>query len=101
MITRDYVCGLPYIKKEELTGSYQGMRFKLFKKEISEEETKLGVVVWPEPFSFPKTSDEEKTYQDFEFSEDGIDSAIEWMNHFYEESGDRFPEAAQWSKRMF
>ena len=55
MIT-DHNIALNYIKKENLTGSYQGMRYVFMK-----EEENLVVYIWPEPYCFEKTDDEKKT----------------------------------------
>lgn len=70
---------LNYIKKENLTGSYQGMRY-LFQK----QEEELVLTIWPEPYCFEKTPEEKKTVSKFEFTEEGKLQAIDWMNHQYE-----------------
>ena len=43
------------------------------------ERNTLGVWVWPEPFSFEKTPEEQKKYKEFEFSEEGLNEAINWL----------------------
>lgn len=75
----DYNLPLNFIKKENLTGSYQGMRYRFAK-----QEEKLVVSIWPEPYCFEKTAEERKTSKEFAFSEDGKLSAINWMNEEYE-----------------
>lgn len=70
---------LNYIKKENLTGSYQGMRY-LFQK----KEDELVLTIWPEPYCFEKTPDEKKTVNKFEFTEEGKLKAIDWMNEQYQ-----------------
>lgn len=75
----DHNLPLNYIKKENLTGSYQGMRYMFTKQEEG-----LVVYIWPEPYCFEKTADEKKTSKVFEFSEEGKLSAIDWMNEEYE-----------------
>ena len=97
MITKEVLAPLAFIKKTELTGGYEGMRFKLYKKEIG-EETKLGCVVWPEPFNFIKTPEEEKEYAEFEVSEEGIEGAVRWMNREWIEARERFEQAKRWNK---
>ncbi|SET00208.1 hypothetical protein [[Clostridium] polysaccharolyticum] len=78
MIT-DHNLPLNYIKKENLTGSYQGMRFMFTK-----EEEGLLVYIWPEPYCFEKTEDAKKTAKLFDFSEEGKLAAIDWMNEQYQ-----------------
>lgn len=77
MIT-DHNLPLNYIKKENLTGSYQGMRYIFMK-----DEEGLVVYIWPEPYCFEKTEDEKKTCKIFDFSEEGKLAAIDWMNEQY------------------
>lgn len=79
MIKPEDILSLEYLKKTEYTGSHQGMRYRLEKKE-EEGEKKLYVSVWPEPFNFFKTPEEQKQHAVFEFSGDGITDAIAWMN---------------------
>lgn len=76
---------LNYIKKENLAGSYQGMRY-MFQK----QEDGLMVYIWPEPYCFEKTADEKKVSKQFEFSEEGKISAIQWMNEEYEKRKDEW-----------
>ena len=71
------------MKKEDFTGSHKGMRFMLH-QETAEEEKKLKVYIWSEPFGFEATPDEEKIAALFEFSEEGLAQAIDWMNENYE-----------------
>ena len=49
-----------------------------------EEEKKLQVYLWSEPFGFEATPDEEKISRFFAFSEEGLAEAIDWMNGQYE-----------------
>lgn len=100
MITKEVLAPLAYIKKSELTGSYEGMRFKLFKM-TKEEQTSLGCVIWPEPFNFIKTPEEEKIYAEFEFSEDGIDDAIRFMNQQWIDDQERWEKARRWNLTLF
>ena len=54
MIEKDKFHVLNYVKKEEYTGSMDGMRYMLRKK-VEGEETKLEVTIWPEPFGYAAT----------------------------------------------
>ncbi|MBQ1993123.1 MAG: hypothetical protein II243_01500 [Lachnospiraceae bacterium] len=83
MLTRADFLSLNFVKKEDFTGSHRGMRFMLH-QEIIDEEKKLKVWIWSEPLGFEATPDENKISELFEFSEEGLTLAIEWMNERYE-----------------
>lgn len=71
--------GLALVKKEDYFGSYKGMRFRLGK-----EEDKLQATVYPEPYSWDATPQEQKESQLFSLSEEGIEEAVEWLNQMYQ-----------------
>ena len=83
MLTRGDFLSLNFVKKEDFTGSHKGIRFMLHMETI-EEEKKLKVYLWSEPFGFEATPDDEKISELFAFSEDGLAEAIDWMNGKYE-----------------
>ena len=83
MLSREDFLSLNFVKKEDFTGSHKGMRFMLHQETV-EEEKKLKVYIWSEPFGFEATPDEEKIFKLFEFSEEGLSLAIDWMNENYE-----------------
>lgn len=94
MIERRDVMPINFLKKERFTGSYKGMRYRMEKaeREAKEEEaadgggkeTVLRVTWWPEPYAFSATPDEQKTWKEFPFTEDGIVSGVEWLNEQYD-----------------
>lgn len=96
MITKEVLAPIAYIKKSPITGSYEGMRFRL-SKIVDGEETKLECVFWPEPYNFLKTSEDLKKYQIFDFSEEGIDSSVAWLNAEWESHQDEYKKLAKWS----
>lgn len=83
MLTRNEFLSLNFVKKEDYTGSYKGMRFMLHQATVDEEK-KLQAYVWPEPYGFEATEDEKKLSEYFSFSEQGLEEAIVWMNERYE-----------------
>lgn len=100
MITREDILSIPFLKKTEYHGCCQGMRYRLEKTEITikegeeeKKENRLKTTVWPEPFNFFTTPEEEKTSELFSFDEDGIVDAIAWMNNILFEQKDRFDKA--------
>ena len=48
---------LEFIKKEPMTGSYRGMRYRL-----SRSGDEIEACIWPEPYNYIKTADELKQY---------------------------------------
>lgn len=77
-----------------LTGSYQGMRYRIgrnplefvvFKSQEEKESGKLEVCIWPEPYAFEHTPEESKTYESFAFSKVGLEEAWEYLNRIHGE----------------
>jgi hypothetical protein len=87
--------GLPYINRGVYTGSYQGMRYRLCKKEREETGKYLEAVIYPEPFCFEATAQEEKQACEFAFTEEGFGEAIAWLNREYETQRERWETAAK------
>ena len=83
MLIRDDFLSLNFVKKEDYSGSYKGMRYLLHQAEV-EEEKKLQIYLWPEAFCFDVTPDEQKISEMFPFNEDGMAKGIDWMNSQYE-----------------
>ena len=97
MIQRDDILSMEYLKKTEFTGCHQGMRYRLEGVE-SEEGKQLMVTVWPEPFNYFKTPDEQKTSTFFSFDEDGVMDAVAWMNDRLFEDKEKWENSASnWS----
>lgn len=84
MITRSDVMPVNFLKKENFTGSDRGMRYRMEKGEEN-GDTVLIVTVWPEPYGFDATPDEQKTRETFPFSEEGIEAGVAWLNQMKEE----------------
>lgn len=83
MIDPDRFISINFIKKEPLTGSMAGMRYRMVKSGEKDAE-KLLVTIWPEPFCFEKTEESRKQSQEFSFGSDGLQEAIQWLNEQYE-----------------
>lgn len=82
MINKDNLQILNFIKRDEYVGSMEGMRYML-KKKNSGDDTKLEVILWPEPFGYAKTQESKKQRMEFALSQKGLEEAIEWMNNQY------------------
>ena len=98
MIDRQDILSMEYLKKTEFTGCHQGMRYRLEGVAV-EGEKKLLVTVWPEPFNYFKTSEEEKERAEFSFDEDGVVDAVAWMNDRLFQEKDRWERASiNWNR---
>lgn len=88
MIDKDYFMPLAFFKKEVFTGSEKGMRFL-----IRKADDKLEGIIWPEPYSFAATQEDLKSKAEFEFSQDGVGLAVDWLNAQYEENQERWEKS--------
>lgn len=68
-----------FLKKEVYTGSHAGTRYYL----CGEGEL-LKACVYPEPWCFEATPDRDKTWKEFPFSPEGLQSAVEWISDIAE-----------------
>lgn len=92
MIKREDILSMEFLKKTEFTGCHQGMRYRLEGVQ-GENGIILKVTVWPEPFNFLKTPDDQKTSAAFSFSEEGVEEAVKWMNSRLEADEDKWDHA--------
>lgn len=98
MLTKQDFLSLNFVKKEDYTGSYQGLRYMLHQETV-EDEKKLQVFIWPEPFGFEATPQEVKLSELFAFSEEGLQQAIDWMNAHYQEIYELSKRTSIWNIR--
>ena len=99
MIQRNDILSMEYLKKTEFTGCHKGMRYRLEGIAGEDGAKKLRCTIWPEPFHFLKTPEEEKETEEFPFEEDGVVSAVAWMNGRLQEEWDRWEHAGEnWDK---
>lgn len=94
MIEEAELMPLNFYKKSPFTGGYQGMRYRIERAEDGEKQEFL-VTVWPEPYNYETTAEEEKERERFDFSEDGREKLTQWLNRKYEEEKLRWSEALQ------
>jgi len=95
MIKREDILSMEYLKKTEFTGSHQGMRYRLEGVDGEGEEKKLRCTVWPEPFNFFTTLDDNKERAEFSFDEDGVTDAVAWMNNKLFEEKEKWEHAGE------
>lgn len=82
MIERKTLMSLGFLEKQNLTGSCKGMRYLLRKQ--GEETARLGVMVWPQPYCSDAAPEELRQTAEFDFSEEGMEAAAQWLNERYE-----------------
>lgn len=83
MLKKDTFVPIQFFKKEPYTGSMKGMRYRLNK-----EEEGLLVTVYPQPYCYEATPEEQKTKAVFPFSDEGISEAVDWINEQYVQKQD-------------
>lgn len=76
-----------FLKKEMFTGSYKGMRFRMEKAQEQDTDV-LAVTVWPEPYGYDATPEEQKERILLSFDSDGIAKGVDWLNEKYQEKQD-------------
>ncbi len=89
MISRQDLFHLSFYKKTHFTGSFQGMRYYITRAKESDAEDAADVlraIVYPEPYNFEHTPDEDKVSADFPFTEAGLDAVCDWLNTKYKEN---------------
>lgn len=75
------------------SGDHCGMRY-VMKRIGDKPDFILKATVWPGPYCEAETDDDQKTSQEFEYSEDGRIAAIEWLKEQYQsrkEQWDQMP----------
>lgn len=103
MIERKDILSIPYLKKTTFTGSYEGLRFRfaVIKKELppkegeekGEEKQVLEIAAWESPYGYDATPEEKKQRMETEFSEEGIQKGIDWLNGLWEEDSQKWRES--------
>ncbi len=69
---------LELIKKERFAGSFHGMRYML-----RMEDGKMIASVYPEPFCWEETPEEQKESAAFVYTGQGVNEMVEWLNEQY------------------
>ena len=81
---------MAFFMKEAYTGSFKGMRYRVIKSEDQFE-----AVVYPEPYCFEATPDENKVKNTFPFTEEGRESVVNWLNDQYDSRKAEWDSAAR------
>lgn len=79
MIKKGQILSKEYYKYGGVfTGSLKGMRYK-----VQKMDEKIKVHVWYEPYCYDIAKKEEMIEEVFEFSKEGLDKAVDWLNETY------------------
>ena len=74
-----------FLKKEKYTGSCKGMRFRMEKLDVEGADgPRLGVTIWPEPYGYDATPEDQKEQIVLTFDTDGIAKGVDWLNEQFE-----------------
>lgn len=88
MLQKETFVPLQYLKKEAYTGSMKGMRYR-----VKKEGENLEACVYPQPYCYEATPEEEKHKASFPFSEEGRIQAVEWILEQY------YGEEENWNRK--
>lgn len=94
MIERKDILPMSFLQKSAFTGSYQGMRYRL-EKVSGDGGERLSVCIWPEPYNYAVTPEEQKERREFPFSEEGVVEATGWLNAEWQGQEGRWRKARE------
>ena len=80
------------LKKEPFSGCHHGMRYYFLCDDSKESFTAF---VYPEPWCFEQTPEDQIESHTFDLSEEGLDLAITWLWERFEAERDRWTQASQ------
>lgn len=83
MLDKENFHPLNYIKKEEYSGSMDGMRYMLGRVQSGGEDV-IRVTVWPEPLSLYHTPEQLQSMTEVPLTQEGVEQAADWINQQYE-----------------
>ncbi|SDB31029.1 hypothetical protein [Eubacterium oxidoreducens] len=82
MVRTQDLLNINYYKKEPFSGSDTSMRYYIRKKTVEDEEV-LEAFVYPQPYCFEETKEEEKVSKEFPFSNEGLEEVAAWLNEMH------------------
>ncbi|MBO4399027.1 MAG: hypothetical protein J5795_02735 [Lachnospiraceae bacterium] len=89
MVRRIDLMAIKFYEKEVLTGSLDGMRYRIrYVQGGDDAEDSFEVVLYPDVWCFEKTDESVKQYYHFPFTEDGLKQITAFLNAQAEEQKD-------------
>lgn len=80
------------LKKEPFSGSHHGMRY-FMQGDDGKSSTTFTVYVYPEPWCFEQTPEDQRESASFPLSDEGLDQAVEWLWERFESEKERWINA--------
>lgn len=74
------------------TGGHNDMRYKI-ERTGEKPDYVLNVLIWQGPYASTAMKEEDITAKEFEYSEEGRSSAIQWIQDMYDTNIDRWENA--------
>lgn len=74
------------------TGGHNGMIYKI-ERTGEKPDYVLNVLIWQGPYASTAMKEEDITAKEFEYSEEGRSSAIQWIQDMYDTNIDRWENA--------
>ena len=74
------------------TGGHKGMRYKI-ERTCETPDYVLNELIWQRPYNTKSMKEEDITAKEFEYSEEGRSSAIQWIQDMYDTNIDRWENA--------
>lgn len=79
MISRKELFALDFYKKSAFTGSDRNMCYRI--ERVGDDDIfKFQATVWEGPYSYAATPEEKKVRHLEDFSEEGLNALVDWMN---------------------
>ena len=70
---------ISFLNEMPFKGSYKGKRFMFEKQVADDNKEKLVVYLWKDLFNFENTKKEEMIIREFEYTKDGIEQGLEFV----------------------
>lgn len=79
MIRRSDLLTLNFYQKSPFTGSHNGKCYRI-EKVTADETEQLQATIWPGPYCYDATPEDQKIVHTESFSEDGMEAVAAWLN---------------------
>ncbi len=103
MIEEKELFGLNHYRYgEAYFGSCKGMRYRLAADPLrclepheAPDGLELLATVWPEPYAYARTAEDQRVSERFPFTEEGMTNAVKWLNERYTAEEERWKAALE------
>ena len=74
---------ISFLNESPFKGSYNGKRFMFEKSKKDDENFVLKLYIWKDLYSFEKTDIKDIMIKEFDYSKDGIDKGLDFIENFH------------------